>query len=129
MHNQSLLQQAITFRQAMEQPINTTDETVHELQANLIIEEYIEFYDEFNSEFQTLDTVKENQVNQLKELADLVFVCYQYAAARGWDLDTAMRRVFESNMSKLVDGKPLRRADGKVLKGPNYQPPTLDDLI
>ena len=129
MHNQSLLQQAITFRQAMEQPINTTDETVHELQANLITEEYIEFCDEFDTEFQTLDTVKENQVNQLKELADLVFVCYQYAAARGWDLDTAMRRVFESNMSKLVDGKPLRREDGKVLKGPNYQPPILDDLI
>lgn len=129
MHNQSLLQQAITFRQAMEQPINTTDETVHELQANLITEEYIEFCDEFDCEFQTLDTVKENQVNQLKELSDLVFVCYQYAAARGWDLDTAMRRVFESNMSKLVDGKPLRRADGKVLKGPNYQPPILDDLI
>lgn len=129
MHNQSLLQQAITFRQAMEQPINTTDETVHELQASLITEEYIEFCDEFDCEFHTLDTVKENQVNQLKELSDLVFVCYQFAAARGWDLDTAMRRVFESNMSKLVDGKPLRRADGKVLKGPNYQPPILDDLI
>lgn len=129
MHNQSLLQQAITFRQAMEQPINTTDETVHELQANLITEEYHEFCYEFDTEFETLDIVKENQVNQLKELADLVFVCYQYAAARGWDLDTAMRRVFESNMSKLVDGKPLRRADGKVLKGPNYQPPILDDLI
>lgn len=129
MHNQSLLQQAISFRQAMEQPINTTDETVHELQANLITEEYSEFCDEFDGEFQTLDTTKVNQVNQLKELADLVFVCYQYAAARGWDLDTAMRRVFESNMSKLVDGKPLRRADGKVLKGPNYQPPILDDLI
>jgi NTP pyrophosphatase (non-canonical NTP hydrolase) len=129
MHNQSLLQQAITFRQAMEQPINTTDETVHELQANLITEEYIEFCDEFDCEFQTLETVKENRINQLKELSDLVFVCYQYAAARGWDLDTAMRRVFESNMSKLVDGKPLRREDGKVLKGPNYQPPILDDLI
>ena len=129
MHNQSLLQQAITFRQAMEQPINTTDETVHELQANLITEEYHEFCYEFDTEFETLDIVKENQVNQLKELADLVFVCYQYAAARGWDLDTAMRRVFESNMSKLVDGKPLRREDGKVLKGPNYQPPILDDLI
>ena len=113
----------------MEQPINTTDETVHELQANLITEEYHEFCYEFDTEFETLDIVKENQVNQLKELADLVFVCYQYAAARGWDLDTAMRRVFESNMSKLVDGKPLRRADGKVLKGPNYQPPILDDLI
>ena len=65
----------------------------------------------------------------LSELADLVFVCYQYAAARGWNLDVAMRRVFESNMSKLVDGKPLRRADGKVLKGPNYYPPILDDLV
>ena len=119
----SLLQQAITFRQAMDQPLNTPDENVHELQFKLIIEEYNELRDEFECE---LDG---EEVDQLKELADLVFVCYQYAAARGWDLDTAMRRVFESNMSKLVDGKPLRRADGKVMKGPNYQPPILDDLV
>jgi predicted HAD superfamily Cof-like phosphohydrolase len=119
----SLLQQAITFRQAMEQPINTLDENVHELQFRLITEEYNELRDEFEIE---LDGSK---TDQLKELADLVFVCYQYAAARGWDLDTAMRRVFESNMSKLVDGKPQRRADGKVMKGPNYQPPILDDLV
>jgi predicted HAD superfamily Cof-like phosphohydrolase len=65
----------------------------------------------------------------LKELADLVFVCYQYAVARGWNLDIAMARVFESNMSKFVDGKPLRREDGKILKGPNYQPPSLTDLL
>jgi hypothetical protein len=119
----SLLQQAITFRLAMDQPLNTPDENVHELQFRLITEEYNELRDEFEIE---LDGSK---VDQLKELADLVFVCYQYAAARGWDLDTAMRRVFESNMSKLVDGKPLRRADGKVMKGPNYQPPILDDLV
>lgn len=124
MHNASLLQQAITFRQAMEQPINTTDETIHELQFGLILEEFSEFRDEYETELD--GGTKENQ---LKELADLVFVCYQYAAARGWNLDVAMRRVFESNMSKLVDGKPLRREDGKVLKGPNYQPPILDDLI
>jgi NTP pyrophosphatase (non-canonical NTP hydrolase) len=125
----SLLQQAITFRQAMEQPINTTNEHVHELQVNLITEEYLEFVGAFDSEFKTLDTVHENQEAQLKELADLVFVCYQFAAARGWNLDEAMNRVFESNMSKLVDGKPLRREDGKVLKGPNYQPPILEDLL
>lgn len=120
----SLLQQAITFREAMDQPINTPDENVHELQFTLITEEYAEFEDEYNAELEGgLKT------DQLKELADLVFVCYQYAAARGWDLDTAMRRVFESNMSKLVDGKPLRRSDGKVMKGPNYQPPILDDLV
>lgn len=120
----SLLQQAITFREAMDQPINTPDENVHELQFTLIAEEYAEFEDEYNSELEG-----GLKADQLKELADLVFVCYQYAAARGWDLDTAMRRVFESNMSKLVDGKPQRRSDGKVMKGPNYQPPILDDLV
>jgi NTP pyrophosphatase (non-canonical NTP hydrolase) len=125
----SLLQQAIAFREAMDQPINTVNEYVHELQANLITEEYLEFVGAFDAEFKTLDTVEENRLAQLKELADLVFVCYQFAAARGWNLDAAMTRVFESNMSKLVDGKPLRREDGKVLKGPNYQPPVLDDLI
>lgn len=42
----------------------------------------------------------------------------------------AFRRVHESNMSKLGDdGKPLRREDGKILKGPNYKPPVLDDLL
>lgn len=124
MHNASLLQQAITFRQAMNQPLNTPDENVHELQFRLVEEEYGELRDAYTCE---LDGVTKEE--QLKELADLVFVCYQYAAARGWNLDVAMRRVFESNMSKLVDGKPLRREDGKVLKGPNYQPPILDDLI
>jgi len=124
-----LLQQAIEFRLAMEQPLNTSDEVVHELQHSLIREEWNEFDEAFDREFINLDQIADNQIHQLKELSDLVFVCYQYAAARGWDLDTAMNRVFESNMSKLVDGKPLRREDGKVLKGPNYQPPVLDDLI
>tara|TARA_R110000824_G_scaffold67749_4_gene175389 strand:+ start:509 stop:907 length:399 start_codon:yes stop_codon:yes gene_type:complete len=66
----------------------------------------------------------------LKELADLVYVTYGYAATYGWDLDEAVRRVHISNMSKLgVDGKPLKRPDGKVLKGPNYKKPVLSDLV
>ena len=68
--------------------------------------------------------------NCLKELADLVYVCYQYAANMGWDLDKAMDRVHQSNMSKLgEDGLPIYRDDGKVLKGPNYKPPNLEDLV
>ena len=66
----------------------------------------------------------------LKELADLVYVCYQYAANMKWDLDAAMLRVHESNMSKLdEEGNPIYREDGKVLKGPNYKPPNLEDLV
>ena len=66
----------------------------------------------------------------LKELADLVYVCYQYAENQNWDLDEALDRVHKSNMSKLdEDGQPIFRKDGKVLKGPNYAPPTLEDLV
>ena len=73
---------------------------------------------------------KEPDANVLKELADLVYVCFQYAANQDWDLEEALFRVHKSNLSKLgLDGKPIRRSDGKVLKGPNYEPPYLDDLV
>lgn len=66
----------------------------------------------------------------LKELGDLVFVCYQAAENMGWDLDEAMQRIFLSNISKLgEDGRPARDDRGKILKGPNYQPPDLSDLV
>jgi len=66
----------------------------------------------------------------LKELADLVYVTYGFAATFGWDLDEAVRRVHASNMSKLgVNGDVLYREDGKVLKGPNYEEPNLTDLV
>ena len=92
------------------------------MQRNLIAEEFEEF-------LEATDDEPESEENQLKELSDLVYVCFQYAAARGWELDEALDRVYQSNMSKLVDGKPLRREDGKVLKGPNYKPPYLEDLL
>lgn len=68
--------------------------------------------------------------NLLKELADVLYVTYGYALTFGWDLDEAFRRVHASNMSKLdVNGRPIIRDDGKVLKGENYQEPDLSDLV
>jgi NTP pyrophosphatase (non-canonical NTP hydrolase) len=76
------------------------------------------------------DTLYAFKEQVIKELSDLAFVCEQMAAFLGIDLETAMRRVFRSNMSKLDEnGKPIYREDGKVLKGPNYQPPDLSDLV
>ena len=73
---------------------------------------------------------KNHQEHALKELADLVYVCYQYAENMGWVLDEAIHRVHQSNLSKLgEDGEPIYREDGKVLKGPNYAPPNLENLI
>ena len=73
---------------------------------------------------------KEHKIHLLKELADLTFTVYQFAAAFSLDLDEALQRVFASNMSKLnSDGIPIYRADGKVLKGENYKPVDLTDLV
>ena len=72
----------------------------------------------------------EGYEEELKELADLVYVCFQFAENMEWDLEEALQRVHKSNMSKLgIDGKPIRREDGKVLKGPNYVKPHLTDLV
>ena len=91
------------------------------LQKSLIDEEWSEFHEAYHMK---------DDVEQLKELTDLVYVCFQYAASQEWDLDEAMRRVHDSNMSKLDEyGKPIYRPDGKVLKGPSYKPPYLQDLI
>ena len=96
-------------------------------QKNLIVEEFKEFLEADGMLFRH---GKNAQEECLKELADLVYVCYQYAENMNWFLDEALHRVHESNMSKLgEDGKPIYREDGKVLKGPNYKPPNLTDLI
>jgi len=121
---ENLIEQAFVFRLAAEQSIDPDDEIVQDMQLSLIREEFDELVEAHLNEEQESD-----KAHTLKELADLVFVCYQYAIARNWNLDTAMKRVFESNMSKFVDGKPLRREDGKILKGPDYKPPFLDDLV
>ncbi len=96
-------------------------------QKDLIVEEFKEFIEAEGMLFRHGRNFKEEC---LKELADLVYVCYQYAENMGWFLDEALDRVHKSNMSKLdEDGKPIYREDGKVLKGPNYKPPTLEDLF
>ena len=120
-HNQTgttLLDQAKEFRQAYS-VANSSSGTL--TQKSLIDEEWSEFHEAFHLK---------DEHEQLKELCDLVYVCYQFAANKGWDLDEAMDRVHKSNMSKLDEnGQPIYRQDGKVLKGPNYKPPNLTDLL
>ena len=60
-------------------------------------------------------------------LADLAYVVIGSAVAHGLGrFDEIFAEVHRSNMSKLgADGKPIYREDGKVLKGPNFTPPSL----
>ncbi len=63
-------------------------------------------------------------------LADLVYVIYGMALETGIDLAAVLAEVQRSNMSKLgADGKPVYRADGKVLKGPGYFAPDVAEVL
>lgn len=131
----TLLEQARKFREAFGQEMLDSisrygfiKSKLYQMQTSLVAEESKEFLQAADELYADPDNAKRKE-EFLKELSDLVFVCYQFAAAFGFDLDTAMDRVFESNMSKLgPDGKPIYRADGKVLKGESYKPPVLTDL-
>jgi len=122
----SNLEQAKEFRKKY-QIQNSDNKETRDYQVSLITEEYMEFIEAEMMLFRNTDKYKEEA---LKELADLVYVCYQYAANMGWDLDKALKLVHKSNLSKLdEDGRPIRREDGKILKGPNYKKPNLHSLI
>jgi len=63
-------------------------------------------------------------------LADIVYVAYGTAHVYGIDLDAVITEVHRSNMTKLdADGRPIRRADGKILKGPGYEPPNVAKIL
>ena len=132
----TLLEQAREFRVAFGQEIpgcisryGFIKKALWDMQVGLINEESCEFLEAAEECYADPENMQRRE-DVLKELSDLVYVCYQFAAAFGLDLDQAMDRVYESNMSKLDDdGKPIYRADGKVLKSNNYKPPVLTDLV
>jgi predicted HAD superfamily Cof-like phosphohydrolase len=98
-----------------------TDQVVDaSLYATLIDEEQEEFQKE-----------KPNTAGDLKELADLVYVCHGYAIACGYNLDEALKRVHENNVGRCLqpDGTVQRRADGKIMKNPDYPKVYLGDLL
>ena len=134
-HNDPLAMVAELMK-AMEQPIaqGWYDERGMGLGLDLIREEYKELdfeYRMLTSDCLDADVEKQTEEQFVKELADLICVCYWTAARIGIDINEVFRRVHESNMSKLdpATGKALKRVDGKVLKGENYHLPKLADLV
>lgn len=102
----------------------------------LINEEVQELFSDIDTAISILENgdkiPKKLLVNMLKELADVQYVVSGMSVdVRPLkNLDEAFKRVHNSNMSKLgLDGKPIYREDGKVIKGPNYKEPDLNDLI
>lgn len=121
------------FTVAMGQPVGqevlSSDLDLLKMRTKLIEEETKEVVQETLWE-DAYGNPKIDRAELTKELADLLYVTYGFAVTFGLPIDEVFERVHRSNMSKLGDdGKPIYRDDGKVLKGPNYQPPKLDDLF
>lgn len=113
------------FMEAFGQEVKTEPEfpdfSTRELRLELIREEYEE-----------LEEAIENRdlVEVADALTDLLYVIYGAGHAFGIDLDACYTEVHHSNMSKLgPDGMPLKREDGKVIKGPEFFEPELAQVL
>jgi len=99
----------------------TKDTALHDLRINLIEEEFNELK----------DAIAENNIVEVADaLGDIMVVVLGTACSFGIDMTPVFNEIHRSNMSKLgEDGKPIYRADGKVLKGPNYSPPNIKAIL
>lgn len=127
----SPLASVVAFRKAVGLPVSRGWEAHADtlLDMQLIAEEYGETVAAYACWHAEPDSPRFREA-LIKELADLLYVAYGLAAHIGIDIEAAFARVHAANMSKLdpETGKPLKREDGKVLKGPAYRPPDLADL-
>mgnify|MGYP001767490945 CR=1 FL=1 len=102
---------------------NVDNDELNELRQALIGEEFDELVEAL--------IVADRRLT-LDALCDLQYVLSGAVLALGFApvFDEAFAEVHRSNMSKLgADGKPIRREDGKILKGPNYTPPDLGRFV
>jgi NTP pyrophosphatase (non-canonical NTP hydrolase) len=103
-----------------------------DLYATLIEEEFTEWSIEYSLSNDPIPTrLPTSPESELKELADLLYVIYGYANARGWDVEEAFRRVHQNNTGRIYqpDGTIKRREDGKIMKNKSYPKVDLKDLV
>ena len=90
------------------------------LRMDLMLEEMKEY----------MESEEKNDLENLaKELADIIYITCGTAASYGIPLDRVFEAVHESNMAKLVDGKAIRREDGKILKPEGWTPPDIKSVL
>ena len=65
-------------------------------------------------------------------LGDMLYILCGTILEHGMQhkIEEVFNEIQRSNMSKLgADGKPIYREDGKVLKGPNYFKPNIQEIL
>ena len=110
-----------TFSQEIKEKPSLSSDKINKLRLDLIEEELIELK----------LAMKNNDLLEVADaLTDILYVTYGAGHAFGINLDKCFNEVQNSNMSKLDDsGKPIYNESGKVMKGPNYFKPNLNQFL
>lgn len=93
------------------------------LRANLMEEENLEYLQACEGE---------DLVGVADALGDMLYILTGTMLEHGMQdvIEKVFNEIHRSNLSKMgEDGKPIRRVDGKILKGPNYTPPEIKRMV
>ena len=110
-----------TFGQEVKVKAGFSSDKINKLRVDLIEEELEELKEAIN---------RKDLKETIAALTDILYVTYGAGHAFGVNLDKCFEEVQNSNMSKLDnDGKPIFNENGKVMKGPNYFKPNINQFL
>jgi predicted HAD superfamily Cof-like phosphohydrolase len=106
-----------------QEPIAQLSDNKLKLRFDLMAEE--------NEEY--LEAAKENNLVEVADaLGDMLYILCGTILEHGMQhkIEAIFNEIQLSNMSKLgINGKPIYREDGKVMKGPNYFKPNIIKIL
>jgi len=117
----------LSFMRAGDQQVHTKQPGFYDgriEQANLYFNLVSEEFDEL-----ALAYVKRDIVEVADACADLIWVVEGLMYSLGVDPQTVWDEVARSNASKTIDGKLIKRDDGKVLKPDTFRPPNIQKAL
>lgn len=118
--------QVLQFHEAFKMPIGQKPEPIADDRAEMrqrILQEEID---------ELAKAVQEKDMVEIADgVCDAIYILLGTAIEYGFydRLEQMFSEVHRSNMSKLKDGQPVYREDGKVIKGPDFSPPDLGQFL
>lgn len=104
-------------------PTANLGEAKNKLRYNLMAEENDEYF----------EAAQNNDLVEVADaLGDMLYILCGTIIEHGmqYKIEEVFNEIQRSNMSKLgADGKPIYREDGKVLKGPSYFKPNIQEIL
>ena len=100
------------------------------LRYNMILEELDEFWDScYPTKYST--KLKIDKVEQADAIGDMLYLVFGAVIDAGLEdkIEAIFDEIHRSNMSKLENGKPIYREDGKVKKSSSYIPPNIKEIL